>query len=176
MENSRKFPYDDGYMKYNYMRHRYELTEAAAFNELGLNFKEFSDMETMDGNPSTLGARALKEVSAVLYSYLLEDCMNPEWLMYELATLPELRHVISEMLLSQTAYMMSNGNISTFSGLDIYKGSALERRRIKEAIIAPMVQNAAERIQPCLGRSLKYAGCFGGRAPLFENADGTPRY
>lgn len=176
MNENIKFPYDDAYLKYNYMRHRYELTEQAVFEELGLNFKEFSDMETLDANPSTMGNRALKEVSTILYTYLLEDTMNPDWLRYELATVPELRSVIMEMLLAQAGYMLDNGNIATFSGLDIYNGKAMERYKIKEAIIAPSVVAMAERIQPSLGRSLKYAGCFGGCAPRFNNPDGTPRY
>lgn len=170
------YPYSDNYMTYNYQSHRYELTEKAVYDELGVNFKDFSDMETTDANPSTIGIRILKKVSRLVYSYLLENCQNAGWLVYELAVVQQLRSVILEMLLAQAEYQFTNGDISNFSGVDIYKGQTMEQYKLKEATIAPLVRTIAERIQPCLGRSLKFAGSFGYCQPPYTDDSGNTIY
>lgn len=174
MEEINKYPRNDNLMQYDYNRHRYFLTENVLLTELGINFNDVP--AGMDANPSDRAIRFSKEVSDEVYRYLYKDCMNTGWLRFELATIPELREVIFEMLLAQARYNAKNGFLDDFSGIDIYKGKSFSRKDIEEVHIALSVEEHGETIQPCLGRCLKYAGYFGATPPPYNDKEGNAIY
>lgn len=155
---SNKYPFDDETMTYDYITHRYVLTERNVFNELGENLDAILNASG-DGNPSALASRILKRVSQTVYLWLYEDSWNSQWLEYVLATLPPLRGIVKEMLQSQLLYMLANGDLGLYSGVNIAKGQAMNINDLRgRARIAPEVEDLAMQTVPELGYCLKYAG------------------
>lgn len=169
-----KFPYNDDYMIYDYYLHRYKLTEKAYIDYLGINFGELP--AGMDANPSAMATREANKVSDTVYRYLTKDSLNPDWLVFEMATIGKLRSVVFNMLLKQAEYVATSGNLEAYSGVDVFNGAKIDREKIREVIVAPAVEDYAYQIQPCLGRCLKYAGDFGLCAPPYVDLDGNPVY
>lgn len=172
MYEIKKFPHDDDVMKYNYEYHRYELTENALLQELGINFNNIPSQSPLDANPSARAKRFIREVSGDLYNYLLSDVQNPGWLRFELACVPELRSVIKEFLLAQAQYEIDNGRLCGLSGIDAYKGKLFSQKDIADAEIELNIKTHAETIiEPSIGRTIKTACFFGSCPPPFAVPD-----
>lgn len=158
MNNTQHYPFDDGSMIYDYNVHRYILTESGVETELGEDLKLILNA-TGDANPSSLAERFLRRVSQTVYMYIYRDSANEEWLEYILAVHPSLRAVVKEMLQAQLMYMLMNGDIGLFSGVNVAKGQLMDINALRDrARIAPEVEDLALRTIPQLGYCLKYAG------------------
>lgn len=80
------------------------------------------------------------------------------------------------MLIKQAEYVAESGNLEAYSGVDAFNGVRVDREKIREVLIAPAVEDIAYKIQPSIGRCLKYAGSFGYCAPDYTDDDGNPVY
>lgn len=153
-----KYPNSDNLMTYDYLRHRYYLTEDAIYTYLGINFGTLPP-NGLDANPSDLARRWVTRVSDLVYRYITKDSPNPDRIAFEMATVAGLRTVVLDMLLDQAAYMAETGDIGTLSGIDAFKGKMANREDISAARISYGVEDIAYTVQPCLGgRCLKYVG------------------
>lgn len=112
-----KFPYDDEYMKYDYRTHRYVLTEKAVLDELGENL----DVILTNSDPVTRNA-FLKKISLSVYNYIKQQSASFEYIEYILAKDGRLRDTIKEMLVSQVEYMLADGAVADYSGMNLAKG------------------------------------------------------
>lgn len=158
MQESTIYPKDDEVMTYDHARHRYVLTAKGVLSELGENL-EIVLNASGDANPSTLADRLLRKISQTVYMYLYQDSLSPDWLEYILAKYPLLREWICEMLQAQLLYVLTNGFISDYSGVNIAKGHTVDPNWLRgRARIAPEVEDIANRFIPGLGYSLKYCG------------------
>lgn len=157
-----KYPDDDQVMKYDYLSHRYVLTANGVYTQLGINLN--TTLNTAgDANPSTLADRILRRVSQTVYAYLYRDSMNSDWLEYILATYAPLRGWVQEMLLAQLLYVLTNGFVSDYAGINIAKGHSMDIEQLRgRARIAPEVEDVALRTIPGLGYCLKYIGSLPG--------------
>lgn len=157
-DNDQCRPFDDGIMTYDYKTHRYVLTEGGVLSELGVNLDMLLNA-TGDANPSTLASRILKRVSQIVYTYIYRDTANELWLEYILATYAPLRDTVKEMLQAQLLYMLANGDIGLYSGVNVAKGQAMNIDDLRgRARVAPEVEDLALQTIPGLGYCLKYAG------------------
>lgn len=157
MENQ-QYPHDDQVMTYDYEAHRYVLTEQGVLTELGENLELILNA-TGDANPSTLAARFLKRVSQTVYMYLYRDTANEARIEYLLAKHSPLRSRVKEMLQAQLLYMLNNGDIGLYSGVNVAKGQAMDLYKLRgRARIAPEVEDLALQTIPGLGYCLKYTG------------------
>ena len=157
-----KFPHDDEIMKYDYQSHRYVLTSSGVLSQLGEDLDVILN-STGDANPGTLADRVLRRVSQTVYMYLYRDTANEQWLEYILATYPPLRECVQDMLQAQLLYMLVNGDIGLYSGVNVAKGQAMDVEALRgRARIAPEVEDIAMRIIPQLGYCLKYVGFLPG--------------
>lgn len=152
------YPFDDEIMKYDYALHRYVLTSSGVLSQLGENLDVILN-STGDANPSTLADRVLRRVSQTVYMYIYSDTANEEWIEYILAVYPPLRDWVREMLQAQLLYMLANGDLGLYSGVNIAKGQAMDVEALRgRARIAPEVEDIALRTIPQLGYCLKYVG------------------
>lgn len=159
MEN-RTYPYDDEIMTYDHNAHRYVLTEKGVESELGENLSLVLNASG-DANPSTLAARFLKRVSDRVYRYLYRDTQSEAWIEYVLAKLPPLRNTVKEMLQAQLKYMLENGDLALYSGVNVASGRIMDVNAMRGRVsIAPDVELLADETVPCLGYSLKYVGAL----------------
>lgn len=160
MENidNKKFPFDDEIMQYDYVNHRYMLTQEGVLEQLGYNLEVLLDNGSPT-DPSMRADRLLRKVSQSVYFYLYEDTMNQQWLEYILATYPPLREWVREMLQAQLEYVLENNFVNDFSGVNIAKGHTIDinwlRGRVK---VADQVEQIANQFVPGIGYCLKYCG------------------
>lgn len=160
--DNQKYPYDDEIMRYDYNTHRYVLTERGVLSELGENLDLILNA-TGDANPSSLAERFLKRVSQVVYTTLYRNSQGEEFLEYILATYPQLRARVKEMLQAQTLYMLMNGDIGLMSGVNVAKGQAMDIDALRgRARIAPEVEDLSNAVIPGMGFSLSYLGALPG--------------
>lgn len=146
-------PKDDKYMKYNYNLHRYELTEDAVLELIGENLNDITDGNVLLKN------KLLRDASDEVYGYIYEDSRSSDYLEMILAKDDDLRPIVQTMLIAQFEYMLFNGRLSLYSGVNMAKQSALDIYKVRnEAKVAETVMQETHRILPCYGICLKYAG------------------
>lgn len=154
----KNYPYDDEIMKYDYVNHRYVLTQEGVLEQLGYNLQVLLDNGS-PADPSVLAGRVLRKVSQSVYFYLYEGTMNQQWLEYILATYPPLRDWVREMLQAQLEYVIDNNFINDFSGINIAKGRTVDLNWLRDRVkVADQVDQLARQFIPGLGYCLKYAG------------------
>lgn len=152
----KKYPFNDDYMTYDYIHHRYILTEKCVFDELGINLStELNNIG--DANNTAVVNRVLQRVSRTLYSWIYSKSGNKTWQEFMLAKYPPLRDRVKEMLVIMTEYMIEEGDIGSRSGININKGSVINRDDLKRAQVPIAIEQMANEILPC-GISLMYIG------------------
>lgn len=157
-QNKPSYPLSDELMIYDPVTHRYYLTVEDVRARLGEDLNEILN-PMGDINPSTLAQRFLRRVSQTVYLYIYSDTMNRDYLEYILAIYPPLRERIQEMLEAQVTYVLTNGFIGDYSGVNIAKGQAMDLQALRGAVqVAPAVEQIANEFIPGLGHSLKYLG------------------
>lgn len=160
MQENKVFPYDDEIMGYDYTTHRYVLTKKGVETQLGENLDVLLN-SAGDFDPSTLADRVLRRISQTVYTWLYQDSMSPDWLEYILATYPPLRDRVREMLQAQLLYVLINGFVGDYSGVNIARGHTIDINWLRgRARIAPEVEDLANRFIHGLGYSLKYCGAL----------------
>lgn len=158
-----KFPYDDEYMTYDYRLHRYVLTDKAVFDILGENL----NVMLVNAEPVTKNA-FLKKVSNTLYEYILSASQSPDYIEYIMAKDGDLREMIQDMLISQTEYMLTNGAVDSYSGINMAKGHFVDLDKIRNGRQVSMtVEQKANASLHGYGHSLRYACALPRIAPKF---------
>ena len=148
-----KFPYDDEYMTYDYRTHKYILTEKAVLDELGENL----DVVLVNSDPTSRNA-FLRKVSRSVYDYILSASQSPDYIEYILAKDGNLRQMILDMLISQTEYMLVNGALGSYSGINMAKGHYIELDKMRDGRqVSLTVEQKANQILPGYGHCLRYA-------------------
>lgn len=159
-QENKKYPHKDEIMDYDYVNHRYVLTKKGVLEQLGEDLDVILN-STGDVDPSTLADRVLRRVSQTVYLYIYKDSMGRDFLEYILATYPPLREWVREMLQAQLTYVLINGFVSDYSGVNIAKGHTIDPTYLRDrARIAPEVEEIAMQTVPGLGVCLKYLGAF----------------
>lgn len=158
MQNEFNYPQDDDVMIYDKTVHRYVLTKEGVLTHLGILLEETLNT-TGDANPSTLPDRILRRVSQEVYLYIYQFGMNSAWIEFLLACYPPLRDTVREMLQEQLLYVLTNGFVSDYAGINIARGNVVEIEKIRgRAHIAPQVEQLADQFIPELGYTLTYRG------------------
>lgn len=150
-----KYPYDDSNMRYDYILHRYVLTKEGVFELLGINLDtQFNQFE-----PNARQRRAerfLKKVTNTVYDYIYEGSWNSQYIEYVLATCPQCRQYVQEILVEQVDYVFENNFIQDFSGVNISKNSALKKEDLRGSMrVAKRVEDICRQDIRGLGFALK---------------------
>ena len=132
-------PYDDNYMMYDRREHRYVLTEN--FVREKMNIELSSLMDTSFSVDVTNEARLfLDRVSRTVYGYIYRLCPHRYAKERELAFDEKMRDVLRDAMAEQITYIIFNGDLSLYSGLNA-SGGGTESSRIRSAEIAPIVRD-----------------------------------
>lgn len=146
-----KFPYDDEYMTYDYRSHRYVLTPKAVLDELGENL----DIILVNADPVTRNA-FLQKVSRAVYNYIKQGSSSWEYVEYIMAKDGRLRDTIKEMLVSQVEYMLTDGAVADYSGVNLAKGQFPDLYKMRgDAKVSDTVVTESHKILPYYGFCLR---------------------
>lgn len=153
----KKYPFDDDYMVYDYVHHRYVLTLKCVFDELGINLStELNNIG--DANNTAIVKRVLLKATRTLYSWIYAHGGINEWQEWVMAIDPTMRDNLKEMLLITLEYLLTEGDIGARSGVNINKGTVISRDDLNRAQVPIEVEQIANKLLPCWGRSILYRG------------------
>lgn len=138
-------PFSDNYMTYDHKAHRYTLTEEYVLQVMNRNLSEVmaehGEASDVANEPSIL----LDRVSRQIYSYALRCTATPNKRQREMALNLSLRDYIQEAMAEQLAYVMNNGDMSAYSGINLDTGMTVDPVRMRQAEIAPLARDALIR-------------------------------
>lgn len=100
-----KFPYNDNYMTFDKISHRYVLTEKDAFDNLAINLSERIPNENVR-------KRVLRNISIEIYNFIHSHNINNEWQDYMIAKTESGRNIIKEAMEEQLIYFLTVGDPS----------------------------------------------------------------
>ena len=156
------YPYDDEYMKYDYDEHRYILTERAVLDKSNINLAERLN-HGGEVNIERVAHIFLDEISEFVYSQIFDYSSQPAIQEYQIAKIPSARNVIMRAMLKQVDYVLVNGFLNQYSGVDLKKNSKIDG--ISGRYLAPLAKSI---LSSPLGETkvpLLYAGKY---AMIFE--------
>ncbi len=154
------YPFSDEYMKYDYTRHRYILTEKGVETFTGINLRK--QVNTAIGQEANLVRYYLRLISDKIYNYIYSRSDNKTLLEFILAKSAVSRQMLFDALTAQTLYFVTNGDVSQFSGVNLKNGTVTKRSLIKENSISPDAESILlnTEIPELNGNSVLYQGRF----------------
>ncbi len=138
-------PYSDTYMTYDTVSHRYKLTETYVLQAMNRNL---SDMLAEHGGASDTANEAtvlLDRVSRQIYAYVMRCTATPNKRQREMALDATLRAHIQEAMAEQLVYIVTNGDLAAYSGVNLDTGMTIDPARMRDAEIAPMAKDILVR-------------------------------
>lgn len=137
-------------MTYDYRSHRYILTEKAVYDKLGENL----DVILINSDPVSRNA-FLNKASRVVYGYIKGGSSSWDLIEYIMAKDGSLRDTILDMLVSQVEYMLTDGTVSGYSGVNLAKGQYPDLYKLRgDAKVSDEVVTEAYKLLPQYGFSL----------------------
>lgn len=129
-------PQSDGQMEYDANRHKYTLTPEYVLDDLGIDL----DAVLADGNAADRGRNPgifLHRVSEQIYGAIYKATPFRYSMERWLALTPKRRNTLRDAMAEQVLYILQNGDISAYTGVDAVSFAAIDRQRMEQARIAP---------------------------------------
>lgn len=138
-------PYSDNYLTYDAAVHRYKLTEKGVLQRLNRNL---GDRLADNGGASdhrNEPSIVLDRISRQIYGYIYSQTAAPMRREREVALNPSYRVPLMEAMEEQLIYVMTNGDLSAFNGVNLDTGMTVDPDRMRRAEIAPMARDILTR-------------------------------
>ena len=166
-----RYPYSDDAMTYTERWHRYVLTQQAVRDHLGVDLGE--QLNTRGAVDRAAAAQMfLNTISREIYAFIYSCGSQNVVQEYLAAKHPAARDILFEAMLEQVSYTLLNGDIAKLSGIDVRKGTAMDRKALSVSQIAPVAKEILSRpldtVTPCL--------IYGGVSFRFYRAMRLPAY
>ena len=167
------YPYHDDDMRYSYRMHRYVLTPMAVREHLGVDLDTCLNTRGA-ADRAAVAPAFLNMISSEIYAYIYSCSTQNDVQEYLAAKHPRARDVIMQAMLEQVSYTLLNGDVSKLSGVDVRKGTVMDRRALRTAQIAPVAIDVLSRpldqATPCLiyGGSSFMLPCLTMSLPAYE--------
>jgi hypothetical protein len=134
-------PFNDSEMRYDYSKHRYILTEEHVLENMNIDLRDVLNT-SMSADVANAVDRFLDRVSREIYAFIYRVAAFRNRTEKALALEPEARAVLLEAMEEQLLYILQNGDISAYSGVNLQSGMALDYKRLRAAEIAPLAYDA----------------------------------
>jgi hypothetical protein len=131
-------PIDDVNMVYDYNRHKYFITQQYMLDEYGVNLTlRLYDPEL--GESTNAPDIFLRKVSNYFYEMIYAHSMNRNLTEYLLAKTIEYREKIKFCLGELANYILDNGLIGEFAGVNFDKSSIMDIKETRNERLFPVV-------------------------------------
>lgn len=134
-----QYPFSDDYMFYDYERHRYVLTKQSALDFLGIDLAE--RINAHGGDKDLQVQYILRQVSDIIYGFIYSCNSNNKLQEYICAKHPNAREKIKNAMLQQLQYMIFNGDLTKFGGVDSRRGTIADASTVRRASFDPMARD-----------------------------------
>lgn len=157
-------PVSDELMFYDFEEHRYVLTPKDILDRFGINLAVRLNKRGAN-NIENVAKNFLDLISLDVYDFIFTYNINnktQEWLIAKTKT---GRNLIKKAMEQQVLYVMNNGDLNNYSGVDVRNGRVMED--FSARAIAPLAKQILAKLIPEIGRSVLYSGFIGG-CPNYE--------
>lgn len=159
MADERTYPYTDTAMTYDTDDHRYILKHEYVLDKTGIDLQKVLN-PGYTSSPQQLSQHFLWQISLDVYNWIYEHNQDNVYQEYLLAKHPLLRDNIKSALLEQVLYVIRNGDLTQYSGVNVKTGQIMDQRLLVQASIAPNAQRILSQIIPGVGVAITYQGQF----------------
>ena len=138
-------PISDALMSYDKTSHRYKLTELYVLQVLNRNL---ADVLADNGAASDIAKEPsilLDRISKQIYGHCMRCTAAPYLRERRMALDILLRPHIAEAMAEQLIYVLNNGDLSAYTGINIDTGTAIDYNRMRVAEIAPLAKDILAR-------------------------------
>ena len=135
------YPLTDSHMAYDRATHRYRLTELYVLQVLNRNLH---DVLADNGAASDIAKEPgilLDRISRQVYAFCMRCTATPFIRERRMALEGGLRSAIMDAMSEQLIYVLNNGDLSAFTGVNVDTGAAVDAGRMRQAEIAPMAKD-----------------------------------
>ena len=139
------YPMTDAHMSYDKTSHRYKLTELYVLQVLNRNL---ADIMADDGAASDIAKEPsilLDRISRQIYGYCMRCSATPNLRERQMALDGGLRRFIMEAMSEQLIYILNNGDLSAYTGVNVDTGTTIDHARMRQAEIAPLALDILAR-------------------------------
>ena len=134
-------PYSDENMRYDTAEHRYVLTEDFVHNRMN---RDLSAVLADHGGASDTANEAdilLDRISRQIYAYCLRSTPTPYRREQMMALDHTKRIAIRDAMAEQLVYILNNGDLSTYTGVNVDTGASIDPHRMRQAEISPVAKD-----------------------------------
>lgn len=151
------YPYSDEEMVYNYEEHRYVITKEYVFNKTGIDLDRVLN-PGYTSTPQKLSEQVLDEISSEIYNWVYEHNQNNLYQEFVMAKSPDFRVYLKRALLEQVLYVLRNGDLLQYSGVNLKTGQVIDPKLLTERSIAINAKRELNKIIPGYGIAITYQG------------------
>lgn len=130
-------PYSDPYLRYDFQSHRYVLTSEYVLEKMNRNLSEILAENGSYADKANEAEILLDRVSMLVYDFIYMTTLTPLKKERELALNKRNRNTLMLAMREQLVYMLTNGDVSQFSSVNVDNGAILDPYAMRQATIAP---------------------------------------
>lgn len=134
-------PYSDTCMRYDAQKHRYVLLETYVLEQMNVDLREILDTSTVADTANAID-KLLDRLSMEVYSYVYRIVPHRYATERSLALDNAARPYILRALEEQLLYVLNNGDILAYSGVNLTSGATIDKSRILASGISPLAEDA----------------------------------
>lgn len=151
------YPYSDDNMIYDYDEHRYKLTKEYVLDKTGIDLSKVLN-PGFSSQPQRLAEQFLDEISSEIYEWVYEQNQNNLYQEFVMAKSPDFRVYLQRALLEQVLYVLRNGDLLQYSGVNLKSGQIIDPKILTERSICINAKRELNKIIPGYGVAITYAG------------------
>lgn len=134
-------PISDDQMIYDSSEHRYRLTEKYVLQRMNRDLRQILADHGGAFDTSNEPSMLLDRISRQIYSFCLRSTPTPYRREQMMALDHGKRIAIRDAMAEQLVYVLNNGDLSAFTGVNIDTGSTIDPVRMRQAEIAPLARD-----------------------------------
>ena len=134
-------PYTDNTMRYDAAKHRYILTEDHVLEGMNIDLRDILNTSASADTANDV-SRFLDRVSRIVYDYAYRVAALRFTTERSLALEDGARDFILRSMEEQLLYMLNNGDLSAYAGVNLQTGMSIDAKRLRSAEIAPLACDA----------------------------------
>lgn len=151
------YPYSDNAMDYKLEDHRYVLKAQYFWEKTGIDLHKVLNPAFSD-QPQMLAEHWLDQISIDVYNYVYDCNADNPVQEYWLAKTPSLRDNLRDAMVQQAMYVLKNGDLNMYAGVDLKTGKVIQREVLTNCALSPNATRILNRIVPELGISITFQG------------------
>ena len=134
-------PFTDEQMEYDRTEHRYRLTESYVLKRLNRNLSALLADHGGASDTSNETRVFLDRVSRQIYGYCYRCTPYPKARERMMALDESKRGAIRDAMAEQMIYILNNGDLSAYTGVNVETGATIDPYRMRASEIAPMARD-----------------------------------